>query len=514
MLARREQDTSLFRDRSPLLILVLVALFAGALAIRLTDLTDLPLDFNPTRQMRSALIARGMYYQDLTTVPAWQRDMAVSQWHGEGVIEPQILEWLVAQTYRLAGGEHLWIARLYSIAFWLIGGVAVYGLARELTSADGAVGALALYLFLPFGAIASRSFQPEALMIMLFAWALWALVRWQRLASWPLAIATGLLMGAAILVKAPVAFLLFITFLSVSILGSGLRASLRHWQFWAAMVLAVLPTAVFLGFQYAQNTSPYGGLDYRFFPSEWIRPIFYVRWLLKIQATLGAGALLVGLAGALFFLGAARPFRALVLGLWLGYLAYGLSLPYHIASHDYYQLPLLLILAVSAAPLAAATLSWLGAVQRTWWYRTAVVGLLALAIGLQCWQIRYTLVSQDYRGQAAFWQGLGDKLRGSKVMALTNDYGYSLEYWGWINPLFWPSLGDLALGQLAGRNQSTVQGEFSMHASGARYFLVTDLEEYARQPDTQTFFDSRFRLVERGDGFLLYDLTQPKTTAP
>ncbi len=50
MLASRNPETCLFRDRSPLLILVLAALFVGGLAIRLTDLTDLPLDFNPTRQ--------------------------------------------------------------------------------------------------------------------------------------------------------------------------------------------------------------------------------------------------------------------------------------------------------------------------------------------------------------------------------------------------------------------------------------------------------------------------------
>lgn len=504
----------MFRDRSPWLMLVLAALFLGALAIRLTDLTDLPLDFNATRQMRSALIARGMYYQNLTTVPTWQRDMAVSQWHGEGVIEPQILEWLVAQTYRLVGGEHLWIARLYSIAFWIVGGIAVYGLARELSSADGAVGAVALYLFLPFGAIASRSFQPEALMIMFFSWALWAMVRWRRLNTWGLAIATGLLMGAAILVKAPIAIPLFVTFLSISILGSGLKATLRHLQFWLVPVLAVLPYAAFLGYEFAPTGSLYGGLNYRFFPSQLITPIFYVRWLLKIQGTLGAGALTAGLAGLLFMLGAARPIKALALGLWLGYLAYGLSLSYFIASHDYYQLPLLPIVAVSAAPLAAAILGWLASVRPAWWYRSAIVALLALAVALQSWQIRYTLVSTDFRGQVAFWQALGDKLRGSKVMALTSDYGYSLEYWGWTNPSFWPSLGDLALSELAGHNQSTVQGEFDMHASGARYFLVTDLDEYARQPDTQTFFDSHFALVEKGNGYLLYDLTQPKTTAP
>ena len=41
-------------------IWILLILGLG-LAIRLFDLTDLPLDFHPTRQLRSAIIARGMY---------------------------------------------------------------------------------------------------------------------------------------------------------------------------------------------------------------------------------------------------------------------------------------------------------------------------------------------------------------------------------------------------------------------------------------------------------------------
>ena len=38
-------------------------LFGIALAIRLYDLTDLPLDFHPTRQLVSIIKARGIYYQ-------------------------------------------------------------------------------------------------------------------------------------------------------------------------------------------------------------------------------------------------------------------------------------------------------------------------------------------------------------------------------------------------------------------------------------------------------------------
>ena len=72
-------------------IAALVLLLGLGFAIRLYDLTDLPLDFHPTRQLLSALKARGMYYQNLQSVPAWQRQMAVHQWKLEGLTEPPII---------------------------------------------------------------------------------------------------------------------------------------------------------------------------------------------------------------------------------------------------------------------------------------------------------------------------------------------------------------------------------------------------------------------------------------
>src|SRR6478609_7656367 len=95
----------------------LIVIFALGLGIRFFDLTDLPLDFAPTRQLFSALKARSMYYAMLpasANVPTWQREMAAKQ--STPVIEPPIIEILTALSYRVFG-ENLWIARTYSILF-------------------------------------------------------------------------------------------------------------------------------------------------------------------------------------------------------------------------------------------------------------------------------------------------------------------------------------------------------------------------------------------------------------
>jgi hypothetical protein len=144
-------------------IIAVVLLFALGLGIRLYDLTDAPLDFHPTRQLHSMMIARGIYYQDLDSAPEWKRDLAVQQWKAEMLLEPPLVENLAVLGYRLAGGEYLWLPRLFSILFWMIGAGLLYWIAKDITGANGGVIALTYVLLLPFAVIASRSFQPEPL---------------------------------------------------------------------------------------------------------------------------------------------------------------------------------------------------------------------------------------------------------------------------------------------------------------------------------------------------------------
>ena len=159
-------------------IAALVLLLGLGLAIRLYDLTDLPLDFHPTRQLLSALKARGMYYQTLTDIPADQREFAIQQWKVRAAIEPEIVERIVAFTYQFTG-EQLWIARIYSSLFWVIGAVFLFLLASQFTSIDGALVTTAFYLFAPYAIIASRSFQPDPLMVMLIIIFWWAVTNGQ-----------------------------------------------------------------------------------------------------------------------------------------------------------------------------------------------------------------------------------------------------------------------------------------------------------------------------------------------
>ncbi len=177
------QNTSFFASRAAWITALLVILVLG-FTIRLYDLTDLPLDFHSTRQLLSALKARGMYYQTLSAddVPAEQRSFAIQQWKFRASVEPEFFERVVAFTYQFTG-EQVWVARIYSSLFWMIGAVFLFLLARDLTSTDGALAATAFYVFLPYAVIASRSFQPDPLMVMLIIIFWWAVYKWSIVSS-------------------------------------------------------------------------------------------------------------------------------------------------------------------------------------------------------------------------------------------------------------------------------------------------------------------------------------------
>ena len=123
-------QTSFFSSQMHRMI-VLVLLFSVALVIRLYDLTDLPLDFHPTRQLLSAIKARGLYYETQPDgISTWQLETGIRQAKLKADVEPVVFEKLVAFTYQFTG-EKFWVARIYSSLFWLIGGIFLFLLVRE-----------------------------------------------------------------------------------------------------------------------------------------------------------------------------------------------------------------------------------------------------------------------------------------------------------------------------------------------------------------------------------------------
>jgi len=485
-----------------------VLLVLLGLAVRLYDLGDPPLDFHPTRQLHSLIMARGIYYQDAPGIPDWQRERAVQQWRAEGVIEPPILENLAALVYRLAGREVPETGRVFSILFWTIGGLGLYGLGRQFFSAPAALVGLGFWMVSPYAVFASRAFQPDPLMTVLIVLAWWAFARWMRVAppggraGWRWALAAGLLGGAALLVKGTALFFVAAGWGGALLAGRGMRSALRDRQVWLMAGLAVLPYAAYTLWGVAINGFLQGQFSLRFFPQYWIEPVFYLRWYNLLERAFSLPWLALGLLGAVFLPN--RVARGLGWGGWIGYLGMGLALSHHISTHDYYSLPLVGLIGLGLAALAQAALAALPQPRRL---LGALAGLVLLAsAGMSAWDARTALKRADYRAEPSFWAGLAEKMgRDAAVVGITQDYGARMEYYGWITPANWLTAAEFDLRRSAGQ-QFDLPALFNEMTAGKQFFLVTLPEELALQPEVKQLLESSYPLFAEGPGYQIYDL--------
>jgi 4-amino-4-deoxy-L-arabinose transferase-like glycosyltransferase len=482
------------------LAFVLALLFGLGLGIRLTDLTDLPLDFHPTRQLFSAIKARGIYYQTAPDIPDWKRDIATRTYNAEAVIEPPVIDTLVAETYKVFG-EHLWIGRIYTSVFWMIGGIFLFLLARELLSLDEALLSLTVYLLLPYGVIASRSFQPDPLMVVLIIIGWWAAIRWSRAPAWSWVVVAGLAGGFAIFIKLTAVFFIAGGYIGAVLSRYSLKEALRMFQVWVMALLAILPGAAYV--IYGVFVAGYLGSQFngRFFPELWIDPFFYLKWESKVALILGHLGLALALLGILFL--RSRKERFFVIALWAAYAAYGIFFGHHISSHDYYSLPLVPITALSLGALGGAVLRGLteqasGSGLSRWFIRLMLLFIVVMTF----WQVRVQMVSVDYRPQEEYWASIGDALGHSPSnIALTQDYGYQLVYWGWQRATIWP--------EYRGEKTGDFESRFNSWTKGMIYFLVTDFDELKLQPELGDYLYSHYSVFMEEDDYVIFDLTQP-----
>ena len=122
------------------------------------------------------------------------------------------------------GREEIFFARYLTIAFWILGGIFMYLIAKQLLSIDHAVVASAYYLFVPMGIIISRSFQPDSLMMMLFLISLYALVLYFEKRSLRRLLLAAVFTGVTLFLRPLVIYAIFCAFLALSLYQS------KNWK--------------------------------------------------------------------------------------------------------------------------------------------------------------------------------------------------------------------------------------------------------------------------------------------
>ncbi len=484
----------LSQTRSWFITLIILLALGGFL--RLLDITDPPLDFHPSRQLRNSLVARDIYYSILPSATTEQHDLAASFARSVGKYEPPVTETIVAYTYLLTG-ENIAVARVWMTLFWLAAGVALFDLMRRATSPWAALIALAFYLVLPFSVQASRSFQPDPLMTSAFVLGVYFLYRWSEEQTWKWAILAGVFLGLATFVKIVIAFFVGAAAIALVLFTLG-RDFWKSKQVWAMAAIMVVPALVFYVLLNQGRSTEY------FF--AWTVTLiglitstdFYTKWLAFLGTIFGQLTIFLSIAGALI----AKPrMRWLLISLWIGYLLYGLTLPFQMYTHSYYHIQLIPILALGLAVVLDPLIESVSATGGVG--RVGFIALVVAVIGYQSYVARSVLVAEDFHHEPVFWSSVAEvtPLDGN-VMALTHDYGYRLMLYGWRKVSLWP----LTTGLSEARNPDKNDAEqFSELTEGMDYFLVTAFGQLDKQPDLKKILDT-YPIATEGDGYVLYDL--------
>ena len=180
-------------------------------------------------------------------------------------------------------------------------------------------------------------------------------------------------------------------------------------------------------------------------------------------------------------------------------------------THSYYHLQLVPILALSLAPVAQVILERI-APQKFFW-KGLFAAVAVLAIVYPAWVDITTLRAEDFRNQPAFWQKVGSLLPSDgKTLALTQDYGYRLMYYGWRKVTLWQTTAEIGLADLRGREKD-FDASFSNKTDGMDYFLITAFNQLKSQPQLEASL-AAYPVLAEGNGFRIYDLRQSPNPSP
>jgi 4-amino-4-deoxy-L-arabinose transferase-like glycosyltransferase len=486
-------------------LLILIVFMIG-FSIRLYDLQDPPLDFHLTRQLRSALIARAVYYRLNPKISPQLEQQATSLADLE-IYEPPLFENIVGATYALIGSEQVWIARIYLAIFWAIGGLALWGILKRFTSRIGVLISLCFYFFLPFSIIASRSFQPDPWMVMWMLVCTYTLVVWSERQTWKWALAAGITGMFALFVKVVAACFIAPMAIFMVLAALGWKKWWRSGQVWVMAGVMVLPSAVYYFLFNTQRSGDFmsfwtGSLLSMIYSSH-----FYADWLAMIQGLTNLFPFMLGLLGLTLVKGR---IRWALSGLWTGYFIYGLIFPYQYMTHEYYHLPLVALIALTLGAVVDAF--WQALSQQPLGWRVAAALILAFAAFYGLYVGRSVLYASDYRNEPKAWEKIGAAIPADKTfVALTADYGMRLRYYGWRTmSAGWPTSSDERLFALAGKGGiDDYQSYFKNFIQGKDLFVILAFNEFDNQPQLKDQLTRGYAVYAQGDGYLIFDLKHP-----
>ncbi|MUH51970.1 MAG: hypothetical protein F2789_12260 [Actinobacteria bacterium] len=459
-------------------------------------------DYASTRQYYGALIARE--YEQALGGSGAGLDPAVVSRAAPSPLELPINEAVTAIGWRLLGSEPMWAARALSILAWTLGGWMLFVLMRRLASPLAGVVAVGVWSLLPFAITASRSLQPDPLMVAAIVGAVLALVVYDDEPSRRHLIVAALAGAFALLAKLPAVFFIAPTFAALQWRRGGWSALWsRTTAVYAAAVL--VPSVAYLAYGTWIDNFLQGQESGRIEPHLLLTVRFWKQWLYMVSHNIGIVAPIIGAAALLVAKGRSR----WILGaLFAGYVAFGLAFTVHYSTHEYYHLPLVAVLSVGVG----LSVEWAVPFVRSRWTRLTPVWLgitaaVVVAASVRFGQYGFTphpISNAARRSELTAPADIAVFLRNEAgVVTLAPQYGLSLRFHAGVTGGVWPGRNDEPP-QDAGAVASTFAALRARH--GARYFVITDMVEWHAQPLLRAYLDSRYVPLAAETDYIIYDL--------
>jgi len=475
--------------------LIVLTLVGIGVAMRTTHLGQWPSGFRWTVEFDLANAARTLFLRLNTHDAPWQEywlDAGIGRFH-----EPPVLQTLTALTYLPDGIERPWTSVIFTVIFWTLGALLAAAAVRALTGLWGAMLTLAYLLLAPFAVAVSQSFQVEALLFLGFAAVVWYAST--RTVTERRAFLGATTLGALALLAKPAILLPYVAavFVFSATRENGLRDPRKLIAVVALIVLSAVPSVAYAAIWLLDKAR------INMIPGLLTSTGFYAGWSDNVIRVVGFIPLVGGILGFLL----TPRLRAIGFLFLLSYLGYSAVFTWHTMTHDYGQVPLLLIVAIGLGGLGDAMARW--SMRSPMRKVTASVGI-AVAATLTAVSAPADLLGRtpwrypDQERLATIGSLLG---AGERVIAFSRNYGLPLMYYGKLIVSAWPTRSDIDFEAQRGLPSmlAEVRLQRMIGDTLAEYFVVT----LPARSDAEliALLECRYKAVLSGPDWQVYDLS-------
>jgi 4-amino-4-deoxy-L-arabinose transferase-like glycosyltransferase len=494
----------LFVENSPWFRVFLILMFSLAALIRRDEIRA-P-GFAPTREYTSAIIARAFYYAGNDNIVPWRQNIASMLKDQQPILEPPLTEYLVSLSYRILGNEEISYARYFTGIFWLIGGVFVYKISRILLSADAALFATAYYLFVPMGVIVSRSFQPEALMMMMYLISLYYIIVYYETLTKKHLFLAAILTGVAVFIRPLVIFALFAAFIAIAIHRKGSVSRVVDNSFIIFFAISMVIPFIYYGYGILIADYMRWKVAHSFRPHLFVHWDYWKGWLDSGIDVAGHLGIIFALLGFLFLRKSIA--RTLVISLAIGYFIFGLVFNYHIMTHSYYHIQIFPLLGICASAFLVHIASNLkNALDRYSW--VAVVFVLLFGLDFSYKEVRESL-SRPVFEPPNVAREIGEIIKHNPyVVTDAYEYGLPLAFYGEFSGTWWPEKIEEPLYRHPSAKEFSVQERLDSFGFQPEYFVITNFGRFNKfHKDLKAYLEENCMVLAQTDSYWIFSNCQ------